>query len=847
MPREERHALLAPGVEDLALLFPVLRRVLPRHLPEPRHPVNRGETRRRAFEAMRQLMLALSERSLLVLFIDDIQWSDVESFALLQEVLAPPVPPPLMVIATARADFLASMDAGHQSPLAAGTLWDLERSGIGDLSPDEARALALEILGPAKVGLDLGLVDQVVSQAHGHPLFLHELLRHPGTGEGPGLGMRLEDVLWARVADLAPEPQIALRVVSVAGFPLPRDLLAEMAGLRRRDCAAALRTLRSELLVRISTHAGEHTVEPYHDRVRESVEAHLDPEEAELIHARVADVMMRYKLHHDDPLALVHHLERAGQRERAGRQALSAAERLTGGLAFELVARLYEEAIRLTSPEEDALARIHLRIGDAYRSGGRARDAARWYLLGAKSHDLRVRRTCRRQAAELLILCGDIERGTRELRAVLSDLGLRQPPRWLMAAAIPLRERSFLRRGLASMPAESLATDADREQLDAQAVAWRALHMVDPITTAYHLYAHAARARDLGEVSRAVESFVFALLAYVTTHGAEGREAIEPLREGLRERAALLPESTRNWVQACDSCVLGMTGNPYEMTAALREMEAWYQVQEERDPMRLILLRATFLESLRTIGAVAELMDYHERMLREARRTGDLMLEALVVRTTNIVWLMRDDPSRAESELDRPLWTPPEAGFHIQHLYELRARCEIDMYRGATEDLRRRHARGFRQASLSMMSLLQAFALELAFLEGRVLLAQDDGRGDAPTLSRKLKKLAGKIDVAGDPQHRVRAEILRAGAAAAVGDRELAATRCREIVRVADASHLAIEAACARIRLGTIGSRPGEQAMAEGTVEWMRNEGAIRPERLVDIVMPGFRRLTRAI
>ncbi len=96
--------LLPPDIHALASLFPVLGRVeavalAPRTAPAAPDP---RERRRRAFLALREVLVRLGRERSLVVCIDDVQWGDVDGAVLLAEVMKPPGAPEALLLVSAR-------------------------------------------------------------------------------------------------------------------------------------------------------------------------------------------------------------------------------------------------------------------------------------------------------------------------------------------------------------------------------------------------------------------------------------------------------------------------------------------------------------------------------------------------------------------------------------------------------------------------------------------------------------------------------------------------------------------------------------------------------------------------
>jgi tRNA A-37 threonylcarbamoyl transferase component Bud32 len=326
---------LPPAAETAALaqVFPVLLRVPAITRVSATLPENPFELRARAFRGLRLLLRKLASRRIVVLTIDDVQWADADSLALLREILHAPGAPRLLMVLTWR---------GESPPTLPGPVRVIE---LARLTQAEAEGL-VALVAPERVADAAALA----AAADGHPMFLRELLRHAA----PPRKVRLDDALWARIARMDTSARRILELVSVAGRPLPQNLVIDALGLDPRTSAKWLGVLRAASLVRTGGARGSDPVEPYHDRVRAAVVARVAPARRRRYHARLAAALTASGLVDKDPLAVVKHLESAGLTAQAGDLARRAARQSsTRAPAFEQIAALCDAALRLGADQGD--------------------------------------------------------------------------------------------------------------------------------------------------------------------------------------------------------------------------------------------------------------------------------------------------------------------------------------------------------------------------------------------------------------------------------------------------------------------------------------------------------------
>src|SRR2546426_488086 len=322
--------LLPPDTLALERLFPVLGRVdAIAQMARPDHDITSPlELRRCAFEALREILRRICADQPLVVWVDDLQWADPDSVLLLETLLGPPGPPPMLFVATLRTEDIEAQPL-LRSMLQRARSSRTREIQLGPLSPDQARQIVLEQVGQA-LSAAQETVEAIVREAGGSPLLVEQLARYAATAplqEGVA-GVTLAGALSARIARLPPEARVLLETLAVAGQPVSPVVARDAAGIAG-DERPLLALLAAERLVRTTTTMDR--LDLYHDRIRETLAAAIPPGQVAETHLRLARATERHGI--DDPEALLEHYRAAGHPERAATHAARGAERAAGVLA----------------------------------------------------------------------------------------------------------------------------------------------------------------------------------------------------------------------------------------------------------------------------------------------------------------------------------------------------------------------------------------------------------------------------------------------------------------------------------------------------------------------------------
>lgn len=839
---------------SLTRLFPVLARVPSlakgNGVPEDAEPY---EIRRQGFAALRELLAGLANRQRIVLWIDDLQWGDLDSAALLRELLRPPDAPGLLLLLSYRSqvrDNIRLVDG------LAGPFEDLPPDAsheilVGPLDAVETRRLA-NLLCTSHPGAERS-AELIAAECEGSPFFVDQYVRHLELAD---MGNRtgrfgLADVIRARVEGLPPLARSVLRLASVAGRGLDRSLLLNAAGAEAHGRPVITR-LEHERLLRTTT-AGRHEpeVETYHDRIREMIVLELEEDDIADCHRRIAEALRRTP--EPDPEALYYHYAGAHLPELAGRYAVQAADRAARALAFDRAAALYRHALELDSSAGGG-ARLHLRLAEALANAGRGIEAGESFEAAARVTGQTASRDdtneLLRRAAEQYLRSGHIDRGISLMRDVLSELGIPLPAsrRRALMSSVVKRARLVL-RGV-RLPARQAASDRPGERLKLEAC-WAATtgllgvepFFADDVGLRFCMDAIAVGNRSDVIRGLGLEAIREACLGgafferrterLLHAAGKIARERGDPYDEAwLRYSAGASAYFQALWKKAVAECDTSVT--------ILREScrgAAWEIVTGDSFAL-------TALAHMGQLGTLARRLPFS---ISDGDQRGDLYAStSLRMGIPGLLWLAQDRPDDALEMADTGIARWPNPGkFLVQHYLHLLSTAQADLYVG---DVRRAWRRAC-DAWPQLADILRGVAVarvELRYLRGRAALAAakratpSDPHWPAKRLLREAALEARRLSRERLPSAPPYAKTIRAGIAHLEGrDDEacrLLATAEEDFLR----ADMELHRAAARYQSSRL--RGGEEGnhMRTESEAWMHEQAIRRPGMMAETLVPGF-------
>jgi DNA-binding SARP family transcriptional activator len=309
---------------DLALL-----------LPELGPPVAEGTERSRLFDAVSRLLAGLATRAPVAVILDDIQWGDEASIALLSFAVRSLERRRMLFACAARPGELED-NAAVMRALGSWTRNDLlAEVSVGPLDAADTAELA-HTVAPDLDGA------QVFAEAAGNPLLALEVSRALKECEQPR-SARIEALLAARFGRLSERGRSLVAWAAVFGRSFTPEALSRASGFAPADLMATLSEAERYAILR-STPGGEYDFA--HDLVRSAAYRSLSEARRRLAHREVARALWAL----DDETRLfagdvAHHAIRGGDAELAATACAEAGERCRRLFAYREATQLAERGL----------------------------------------------------------------------------------------------------------------------------------------------------------------------------------------------------------------------------------------------------------------------------------------------------------------------------------------------------------------------------------------------------------------------------------------------------------------------------------------------------------------------
>ncbi|HEY5922207.1 MAG TPA: protein kinase [Kofleriaceae bacterium] len=816
--REARLERLVPaGVGPLLTVFPALRAVqVLADAAALERPV--ANVRSRAFGALRELLVRLCRRRPTVIVIEDLQWADQDSSALLAELTrTDDEAPRICLVATKRT---------NEGDAIVKRLGAVRVHALGGLDARDAEELVY------KVSVDSGSkAAQIIAETRGHPLFLRELARQ----QKP---MRLDEAIWARASRLDEGAQRVLAAVAVAGSPIPRSIAIVMARVGTSDAEAHIAALTRESLVRVHGPRPGDAIEPFHDRIREAVFVHQPLERQRELQRQLARALEETGA---SPAQLLTRFEAAGDAERTAHYLVAAAEAARGAFAFGRAAELFRRALEATDLATDRRAWLLVQLAESLANDGRTADAAECYLEAAalEQPDSDRQLDLLRRAAERFLMSGRLERGLETTRAVLERANMTLPASRTRTFAGIVWNQIRMRGGALSWKGPR----SGPRSLDAD-ICWSigaGLGMVDTLLGAYFSGRAARLALSKGNALQICRGMAAA------TVGASilGRRERAHRLMGCAERAATEDGSQLSqwYVSFARTAISFILENNFARAYqdAMDLEHSWYAAGHgpswETDvAMHFSLASQQMLGDLRELGRRVAMLAHN------ANRIGDLFQEVTLRVRFAVRHLADDRPVEAKEDVIDALarWLPGTDAFGNQRAWALWSRTRIALYQGQLDPELDAEWQRMLRSLVGRVPLMQAEYLHAygTYLLARAYDAKKRGwPSEHAAFCAQVDRVAARLKRLSFPAAPSAYHNLRAGVAWARGTDDVI-----ELTKVAlDQSiecSILVYAAFLKRRLGeAVGGDEGVMLISQADALAMRS-GWVDPARGAELVLP---------
>jgi hypothetical protein len=228
-------------------------------------------------------------------------------------------------------------------------------------------------------------------------------------------------------------------------------------------------------------------------------------------------------------------------------------------------------------------------------------------------------------------------------------------------------------------------------------------------------------------------------------------------------------------------------------------------------------------------------------LVRDAQERGDRYFATNIVLFSHYVNLAADDPRKMSEEIEAAIHGWSHAGFHVQHMWHLRAGVENAIYEDRGMLAWTKVAQSWRAARGSLVARVQFTGIVLEELRGRAALAaamQASSPREQARLVDITDRAAKRIERERTEWGRVFSQLLRAGTAFMRGRHDQAVKLLRGLETLGEEQEMYLHVACTRRRLGEILAGDEGAALVAMSTRWMDEQGIRNPDAMTRTIVP---------
>ena len=850
---EERlEAIMPDGLPALVTMFPVLGRISWPRIATDDCPADPQVLIKQAIQALRQLLAHISAGRPLVLWIDDLQWSDAGSIPLLASILSGGGGPILTLLSSRSEDFhseavVTAIEEAGPLPI------EVRKLVVGPLEAQHVAELMRQVSG-ASTTLDSGMLDEVLQASAGLPFFVLQFAAEaengvPGSSNpsNPAAKSDVNRLVTRRLASLSPAQRAILEIVAIAGRPIAETTVIRV-GAHESASGREIYRLMNQNLLRKAEVGGAGAVEANHERIRAAVLDEMSEFSKRARHLAIAQELGN-EAEQDHPM-LVEHFLAADETQRAFDHALLAARAARRRLSFPQAIDFLRLAGRLKDPLADQAA-LAVELAGALADAGRSSEAADLFLRAAEANraDPRAASAYEALAARHLLFSGRLSESRALHRKLFTDLGIAFPDSVNGAIRMSIANRVAFAIDLRRLkpPRAPASRDLNTARVDSLWAAAIGFLMHDFVVGDALLTRFMREAAALGEPSRLIRATALEASAMANIgHSWTVRRAEKLLARSTALAAQSLDPYDSVVLLTCRMSSLWHRGLWSEAADLAKQAIEKHRRECVRYDFVVSIAQNFRIAALAMAGALQTLRADALEGIADAHARGDVYVSR-ALRSGYYVYaaLADDSPASIVANSEALLKDLPSDRFTSLHWLHFVATTNALVYAGEPWEawaLIERQWQLIRNAGFLRLGCIGAHLLEF---HARVSLSCASA-GPPPAAfgtwtRRRLLKLAARdaARIARRPflsHAQATAAAIRAAIAAAEGDIKRQAVELEAARRGFQRAGMALHQHAAVLQLAAIPAR-ARDGSSENSRTVLVREGVQRPERLTSFLM----------